>query len=83
MNSKVNDILPSLTSLLKDCDDSELLEHVLSLLSTLLHNQLTEVKKERDTIVMLKDTLVEKQSRLAPLDYKVVAKIYCLYVDCH
>ena len=72
LNAKIGVLLPSLTSLLRDCDDSEILEHVLSLLSTLLNNRLAEVKKEHDAFIKLRDALVAKQSSLISLDFKVI-----------
>ena len=71
LNDKIGNILSSLVNLLRDCDDSDLLEHVLSLLSTLLHNRLAEVKKQHAIVVILKEVLVAKQSSLSPMDHKV------------
>lgn len=61
-----------LAELLSHCEDSELLEHLLSVLSSLLQNHLLAVKKHLDEHdVKLKEALLQKKSSLSPVVHKV------------
>lgn len=73
MKTNIGHLLSELTDVLRDSEDSELLEHSLAVLSSLMHNNLLEVKKHLGSGVKLKEVLLQKLSRLSPIEQKVGA----------
>ena len=73
LKTKIGHLLSELTDLLRDSEDSELLEHLLAVLSSLVHNNLPEVKNHLGPGVKLKEVLLQTLSRLSPTEQKVGA----------
>ena len=76
LKAKIGDVIPAVSTLLKTCSDSEMLEHTLSLLTALLQHHLADMKKHHGVNAILKETLVEIQSRLSPNEHKVIQFLF-------